>query len=285
MRPTFIRLEQGSDEWLRWRAMGLGSTCAPVIMFESYKTPFQLFQEYIGVRALPYETRFMRRGKKLEPNARDAYIKQTGNAVTPACYEHAALPFMRCSADGVAPLDVPALVIEIKVPDKLSTHLSAREGVVPRAYYGQCQHLLAVTEAEQLDYVSWWHGESVIVEVKPDEKYIDELLAAEHRFWRMVCDERWVAPEGSKDMSADAQWSRLAIRFKEIDELFTHYRELRDTAAAELAQLCGMQHARMYGAGVEAKWTHTVRSAERAPRKAIDSWTLSVEQVPAKRVD
>lgn len=284
MLPTFIQMEQGSDDWKRWRAMGIGSSCAPVIMLESSKSPFALFQEYLGLRRMPFETRFMERGKRLEPKAREAYIKQTGNEVEPACYEHAALEFIRCSADGAAPVEAPSLLIEIKVPDKLTTHLSAREGVVPRQYYGQVQHLLAVTDADQLDYVSWWHGEIVIVEVKPDERYQDELFEAEHRFWRMVCDERWLAPDGTKDMSADERWVEKATRYKQLDELFTHYRELRDTAASELAQLCGMNE-RAYGCGVEAKWTHTVRAAEKQPRKAIDSWSLKVEQVPDKRVE
>lgn len=284
MRPTFIELEQGSNDWKRWRAGGIGSSCAPVIMLEAIKSPFALFQEYLGLRALPYENRFMERGKRLEPRAREAYIELTGNEVEPACYEHAALAFMRCSADGVMHVKEPSLIIEIKCPDKLATHLLAREGVVPCQYYGQVQHLLAVTDAIKLDYCSWWHGELSIVEVFPDEQYQDELYAAEQRFWKMICDERWIAPDGVKNMDSDKIWVERAERFKEIDALFTHYRELRDSAAAELAQMCGTNE-RAYGCGVEAKWTHTVRAAERSPRKAIDSWSLKVEQVPDKRID
>lgn len=285
MRPTFIKLEQEGKDWLHWRAMGLGSSCAPIIMLENpFKSPFQLFQEYQGLRELPAENRFMSRGKRLEKKARDAYIEQTGNAVKPGCYEHPALPFIRCSADGAVPLEAPQLLVEIKSPDKLTTHLSAREGIVPRMYYGQMQHLLAVTDAEQLDYVSWWHGELVIVEVAPDERYQDELLEAEHRFWKMVLDGRWIAPTGEIDMSNNPHWIEQANRFKEIDSLFNHYRELRDTAASELAQICGMNE-RAYGCGVEARWTHTKRKAEVKPRGAIDSWSLKVEQVPDRRID
>lgn len=285
MRPTLVKLEQEGGDWLRWRANGIGSSAAPVIMLESpFKSPFQLFQEYMGLRELPEENRFMRRGKKLEPKARAAYVEQTGNAVKPACYEHPALPFIRCSADGAVPIEAPELVVEIKSPDKLSVHLSAREGVVPLQYWAQCQHLLAVTDAEQLDYVSFWHGELIIVEVAPEEHYQDELLEAEHKFWKMIQDGRWMAPTGEIDMSSNRNWIEQAQRFKEIDALFTHYRELRDTAAAELAHICGMNE-RAYGCGVEAKWTHTQKRAERTPRKAIDSWSLKVEQVPDKRVD
>lgn len=285
MRPTFIRMEQEGKDWLRWRAMGIGSSSAPVIMLESpFKSPYQLFMEYQGLRELPVENRYMRRGKKLEPKARDAYIAQTGNAVKPACYEHPALTFVRCSADGAVPVEAPELIVEIKSPDKLTVHLSAREGIVPRQYYAQCQHLLSVTDAEQLDYVSYWHGELVIVEVAPDERYQDELLEAEHKFWKMVQDGRWMAPTGEIDMSSNAHWIEQAERFKEIDALFNHYRELRDTAASELAQVCG-SNERAFGCGVEARWVHTVKRAERTPRKAIDSWSLRVEQVPNKRVD
>jgi putative phage-type endonuclease len=286
MKPNFIALEQNSNDWKRWRARGIGSSCAPTIMFENpSKSPFALWQEYMGLRELPYETRFMERGKRLEDDARKAYEERTGTIVRAACYEHPAFEYLRCSADGAAPVEKPSIIAEIKCPDKLTTHLSAREGVVPIQHYGQCQHLLMVSQADVLHYASWWHGELEIVEVFVDENYQDELLRAEHRFWKMVCDERWIAPDGEKDMSCNRLWMEKSTRFKQADELFEHYRQLRDTAAAELAQLCGMETERAFGNGVEARWTHTVRAAERSPRKAIDSWNMKIEQTPDKRID
>jgi hypothetical protein len=183
------------------------------------------------------------------------------------------------------PTEAPSLIVEIKCPDKKVSHLSALEGTIPTAYWAQLQHLLMVSGADALDYASWWHGDLAIVEVKPDEEYIDRLMAAEHRFWRMVCDGRWVAPDGVKDMTDDQHWLQLTQRFKEIDALRTHYDELRKSAAAELAQYCGMDNERAFGNGVQVEWVHTVRAAEKHPRKAIDSWSLRVEQVPEKRVE
>ena len=66
MKPNYIKLEQSGAEWKRWRAQGIGSSAAPVIMFESvYDTPFKLFQKYMGLRAEKPENRFMNRGKRL----------------------------------------------------------------------------------------------------------------------------------------------------------------------------------------------------------------------------
>jgi putative phage-type endonuclease len=255
-------------------------------MFENpYESRFQLFQKYLDITKQPVENRFMARGKKLEPMIREAYMKKTRNVVEPGCYEHPAFPHLRCSADGVAPVQGPQLVCEIKCPDKIATHLWAREEKkVPGQYYGQCQHLLMVTGAECLDYASFWHGELVVIAVKPDEEYIDRLMAEEHAFWKMLCDGRWVAPEGERDLGADEVWQGLVAKFKEWDLLYQTSQQNRDYYGAQLAQLCGMNQ-RAYGAGVEVKWTHTVRGPEPKPRGPIDSWSLRVEQVPDKRVD
>lgn len=285
MRPTRIQLTQDSPDWKRWRAQGLGSTAAPVIMLEAYKKPFQLWQEYMNLAEKPEQNRFMVRGKKLEPMAREAYVRESKVKVTPFCYEHPAFPYLRCSTDGVDDIVEPQLVVELKCPDKITAHLSAREGVVPRQYWGQCQHLLMVTGAYQLHYASFWHGELAIVPVEVDEAYTDRMMAREAKFWKMVKDGRFVAPDAEADMTGNKEWERVAQRFREIDALYNHYSELRAAAEAELAQMTDMETKRAFGAGVEVKWTHTVRAAEAKPRGPVDSWSLKVEQIPAERVD
>lgn len=287
MEPTYVKLEQGSKEWVSWRQDGIGSSAAPIIMYDNPEdSPFNLFQRLIGVRKEKADNKFMARGRKLEPYGREAYSLKTGRTVTPACYEHPAFPHLRCSTDGAYPIQTPKLVVEVKMPDEITTHLTAREGQVPNRYWAQCQHHLMVTGAAMCHYVSVWHNEDpVIVEVEPDSDYIQFLMEREQEFWAMVIDGRWKEPDGSRDMSKDEAWIQLAQRFKEIDALFRHYEQLKATAASDLAKVCGMRYRTLFGCGVTAQWTHTVRKAETTPRGPIDSWKMTVKQVPEERLD
>lgn len=287
MEPTYVDMVQGSQDWVSWRQDGIGSSAAPIIMYDSLEdSPFQLFQRLLGVRKEKADNKFMARGRKLEPYGREAYANKTGRYVEPACYEHPAFPHLRCSTDGAYPTKAPKLVVEVKMPDEITTHLTAREGQVPNQYWAQVQHHLMVTGAAMCHYVSVWHKEEpVIVEVEPDSDYIQTLMEKEQEFWAMVVAERWTDPTGSKDMGKDPEWLAAAERYKQVDELYHHYLQLKAKCASDLAKMCGMKYRTLFGGGVTATWTHTVRKAEKEPRGPIDSWKMSVKQVPEERLD
>jgi hypothetical protein len=110
------------------------------------------------------------------------------------------------------------------------------------------------------------------------------MMAAEHAFWKMLKEGRWVEPEGEQDLSADENWQGLVEEFKKWDLLCQTAQQNRDAVSAQLAQMCGTSK-RTYGGGVEAAWTHTVKVAEKQPRGPVNSWSFRVEQIPDKRVD
>jgi hypothetical protein len=125
----------------------------------------------------------MRRGVELEPVARALYEVETGLIVEPALVVHREHEWLRASLDGIT-ID-GELPIEIKVPGRRAHH-DALEGRVPDYYWPQCAHILLVTGAERLDYVSFDGTDIVIVPVERDAAYESELLDAEREFWRCV---------------------------------------------------------------------------------------------------
>jgi putative phage-type endonuclease len=184
-----LDLEQGSPAWHRWRAGGIGGSDAPVIMGVGFVSADDLLAEKLG-RARREATFAMRRGLRLEAEARDLFCRERGVLVRPACVEREDLLWLRASLDG---LDFwGELVLEVKCPHVID-HEIALAGVVPHHYWPQVQHQLLVTEAPLLCYASYSLAERfggperpslAVVEVTHDAEYQAALLEAETAFWR-----------------------------------------------------------------------------------------------------
>ena len=110
---TYIKLEQGSAEWLEHRKLYRNASETAAVMGESpWVTPYQLWELRTGRRE--QETNYaMRRGSALEPAARAAYEALTGRVMQPRVVvdgEYSA------SLDGIT-FD-GSLIVEIKAPLK-----------------------------------------------------------------------------------------------------------------------------------------------------------------------
>lgn len=186
-------LEQGSAAWLDWRRGGIGASDAPVIMGVSpWMDVETLWLEKTGRAAARASSFAMRRGQRLEPEARELYIRRTGIAVAPLCLEHGTLRWMRGSLDGISADGL--VVLEVKCPGA-ADHAVARRGLVPPKYVPQLQHLLAVAGAEVCHYWSYRDGEGLLIEVAPEPAYIERLVERERGFWDHVLADR--RPAGS----------------------------------------------------------------------------------------
>lgn len=194
MAGVLIMLRQGTPEWLRWRADGIGGSDAPSIMGVSpYASAAKLLREKLGQDERE-QTFAMKRGSRLEEQARRALEERTGVLLEPACMQSFERPWMRASLDGI---DVWGDVIcEIKCPG-MQDHRTAFDGDVPEKYYPQCQHNLAVSGASICLYASWSPEKGaavgkplVIVEVRPDREYIERLVAEEEAFMRLWREKR-----------------------------------------------------------------------------------------------
>lgn len=191
-----IRLTQGSPAWQLWRADGVGASDLPRLLGDTpadWGTVDDLVEE--KARRVSREATFaMRRGHRLEPEARAAFERAAGVRVRPACCEHDTEGWLRASLDGLT-FDLGALV-ELKCPNVVD-HECALAGVVPAKYRGQLQHQFFVTGCEAGWYASYSLAERfsesqriAVVPVAPDAELMARCLDVAEAFWRRVLDRR-----------------------------------------------------------------------------------------------
>lgn len=182
-----VQHDQGSDAWHDWRRFGIGASDAPIIMGENrFKKLGQLLREKRGGPREIRQSEALTLGNQLEPVARSLYISQTGQKVEPACLQSNKFPWLRASVDG---LDVDSsTVVEIKCGAS-AYRTTLISGTIPNHYYGQLQHILAVTEFEAIDFYCYWpDSQPILRRVSRSEPYIARLLEAEEAFWATVTE-------------------------------------------------------------------------------------------------
>jgi putative phage-type endonuclease len=182
---SIVELTQGTREWLEWRCNGIGASDAPTIMGENpWKTAAELLSEKRGEAGESEVTAAMARGTELEPEARGTYISHTGKRVQPACLQSSEYAWLRASVDGITSnLDT---VVEIKCGQSVYRNTSEYRRV-PDHYYGQLQHILAVTGLPLIDFWCYLPGlPALLIPVERDDSYIERLLHTEFEFWMQV---------------------------------------------------------------------------------------------------
>lgn len=126
----------------------------------------------------------MAKGMELEPVARERYEARIGISVAPACLQSVKHEWLRASVDGLA-MDGNTIV-EIKCGEGVYRKASA-SGKVPDYYYGQLQHMLAITNLQSIDFFCYWpHRPEVHLCIPRDDSYIARLLDAEYKFWQTM---------------------------------------------------------------------------------------------------
>ncbi len=184
----YVDIEQGTPGWHEWRERGVGASDAPAIMGENpWKSRKRLLKEKLeNIRVPPNEK--MRRGTRLEPEARRLYTQTTGVGVRPACLEHQTYTWLHASVDGLS--HNAKTVVEIKCGESVYRHSESKK-TVPRYYVGQLQHILALTELEEIDFWCYLPNRSpVFLKVERDRQYINDLLGEEEAFWDELCELR-----------------------------------------------------------------------------------------------
>jgi putative phage-type endonuclease len=180
-----IALKQRTQEWIKWRHNGIGASDAPIIMGENpWKTAQELLREKRGPARASKPNDAMSRGIKLEPQARKFYIARTGNDVKPACLQSKQYSWLHASVDGIS--SNGNVIVEIKCGESVYQHTS-ESGCVPDYYYGQLQHILAVSGITSIDF--WCYlprRPKLLIPVPRNEEYIIRLLIAENNFWNNV---------------------------------------------------------------------------------------------------
>lgn len=200
-----VDLQQGTEEWLKWRRLGVGASEAPMVYGVSpHKTSLILWREKTG-KAQPEPPHWgMLRGIRLEPKARAWYEARMGIMVTPQCVEHDTIPYLRASLDG---LDIfRTTFCEIKCPG-WKDHALALAGRVPFPYWVQMQYQMLVTGLRVGHYVSFDGEDGVVLVVEADDAFQLDLLNRVQLFWD--CVELNTEP-------VTAKWDALATNYIEL---------------------------------------------------------------------
>lgn len=186
---TVMSFEQGTLEWLEWRSNGIGASDAPAIMGENpWKSSAQVLSEKLGIAKKFEGNAAMARGTALEPEARRRYEAVRKVSVVPACLQSTKHDWLRASVDGVAVNG--SAVVEIKCGESVYRK-TANSQKVPGYYFGQLQHILAVTDLSQIDFFCWLPDRPEIhLCVSRDDRYIARLIAAEQVFWGLFTARR-----------------------------------------------------------------------------------------------
>lgn len=188
-----LGLEQGSEEWLRWRDQGVGSSDATALM--GYFGGIKKKDKERAAGGLKPNAR-MARGTALEPFARVLFIELTGVWVRPGCFQHSKYSFMRASLDGIS--EDRRVMVEIKSPS-WKVHEEALNGSVVSYYRPQCQHQLFVTGLQSMIFFTYFPDHEredmryAFVRVDRDAAMQAELLARA---------ERWMQERKSPDGAA-----------------------------------------------------------------------------------
>lgn len=240
--------QQNTQEWIEFRRNKIGSSDAPIIMGKSpWKTPYQLWEEKLGIRDYSYESPAMKRGKELEAEARKAFERQTGVVVWPDVLIHPTHDFIIASMDGVS-MD-GTVAVEIKCPGE-KTHKMAINGEIPEHYQIQMQHQMAVTGHGMMFYYSFDGSEGALLEVKRDDKFIRNLLKRELEFYQSMKEFRPPINE-----RIDEAWGNWADEWKEVQGLKKTIEQREKECREALIDLAGENNAE--GCGVRV--THYTR--------------------------
>lgn len=178
-----IDLEQNTPEWLEFRRHHIGASDAPTILgINPYRTSKSLWREKIFGENQK-ETSAMRWGKEKEADALRCFETMTHSLVFPAVVIHPNLEWASASLDG---LDVERnFIVEIKCPGP-KNHDLAVQGIVPEHYYAQIQHQLACVDLDDAYYFSYDGNRGVMIEVKRNKDFIEEMFDKEAKFWDSI---------------------------------------------------------------------------------------------------
>ncbi len=189
---------QGTQEWLDWRKLGIGSSDAPAIMgCDPYRKRGDVLLEKLGQAPDTKVNDAMRLGTKWEPAARAMHFFETGLDMPPAEFVHPEFSYLRASLDGYLK---NLFFLEIKYMGEKNFDLIAQTRFPLEHHWVQIQHQCLVTDMLTCTYVPYTLTEDKrkiariqYVPVSYDEAYCTgELFDELTKFWQEVISQRSV---------------------------------------------------------------------------------------------
>lgn len=257
-------LQQDTPEWLQKRKECVTASDIPVIMgLSPYMTPYQLWQEKVGLSEPCPTNSAMQRGKDLEVVARKHLEKTYDIKLENPCVFHPDHPWLMASLDAYG--DNPGvwfkrLLAEIKCLC-LEKHQNALAGKIDPMYLYQMQAQMLITGMDVNLYCSYYPGHSeeyALLSVQREESVCQEILKAAMAFYRcMTLMEPPELSERDYRTREDETWNRHARSFlnlksqiKQLEEsLEQEKRLLIDLSGGLPTQGCGLKISKSQRAG------------------------------------
>lgn len=182
-------MEQGTLEWRAARAGHATASRFADVMAKVKLGEAKTRQDYrwelvterlSGIPLEQYQSKAMRRGNELEPEARAAYEAETGVLVRKVGFlNHPEVQWCGASPDGLIDDDGG---LEIKCPDNPVIHVQTIHGGMPDEHRPQVQGGMWVTGRKWWDFVSYDPRmpedlQLYVQRVKRDDAYIEKLAA------------------------------------------------------------------------------------------------------------
>ncbi|TDR82172.1 YqaJ viral recombinase family protein [Paludibacterium purpuratum] len=203
------------DEWLALRNTGIGGSDAGTVLgVNPYKTEFQLYLEKRGEIEPDdiSEKESVLFGNLLEDVVAQEYARRSGNKVERCntMLRHPEHGFILGNLDRLVWQGDkrPQFKGQIRTNHLLECKTALGRFVdkelwgpdgtdeVPMSYLAQCQHYLAVTDAEICDLAVLLSGpEFRIYHIQRDNELIEEMIAREAEFWARVTSGNAPAPD------------------------------------------------------------------------------------------
>ena len=237
-----IILEQGSAEWHKFRENKVGASLAPIVMGVGFQTPYNKWQQMMGLIPEQKKTSAMQRGLDLEPIVRLMASAYAGVQFKPKVILHDTLDWHYSSFDGLT--DDYKHAVEIKCPG-WADHQLARQGLIPDKYYPQLQHMMFDCELDNMIYSSYFDHENeenevVYVVVNRDDDYIKKLYAKEQEFYKCIIE--FTEPERmDKDFNQNnsKEWADIMAKVLEEQKLENYHKENKENYKSQAIAMAG----------------------------------------------
>lgn len=190
MKPTVIlqsEIAQQSDEWMKFRSEGIGSSDIGVLMgVNKYKSMRKLWLEKTGLQEPVFEeSEAVKYGKHLEPYAVREYEWESGvTGFQPCLFIHPKYSFIRASLDAYH-FDLK-YALEIKCPYNPKNIEHATRGEVDPKYWPQLQWIMLASQTSFIKYCVYSGTKLWVIHVSEDKKYQRKMIRYVRWFWHQV---------------------------------------------------------------------------------------------------
>jgi putative phage-type endonuclease len=219
---------QGTSEWLEMKKTHIGSSEISAITGNSpYKSALDLWKEKTNRKEPDPINAYMQHGIDTEPLARDHYMELTNIPMASCVMQYDLWDVAIASLDGLSPDGKIAL--EIKCPKSLRLYELALKGKIPKYYQDQIQWQLMISKAERCDYMVYIDQKQFcIIQVLPDKKYQDNLLAQAKEFWAYVLIDQEPPIKDEYEREDSEYINKMVAEWRDLKEQEAALKEKRD---------------------------------------------------------